>query len=62
MKRVRNASGKALSKFDMVFEMLHADHTQTKHNYWYYDTYYIGVDAFTYEEIANIYINEYLVK
>lgn len=59
MKRVKNENGKSLTKFDMVSEMVRADHKKTIHNYWYYNSYYIGVDFFSYEEIANIYLNEF---
>lgn len=59
MKRIKDINGKALTKFDMVYIMLHTDHRSTKHGYDYYNNYYIFVDAFTYTEIANIYINEF---
>lgn len=59
MKRIKDINGKSLSKFDMVYTMVHANHNNTKHSYDFYNNYYIFVDAFSYSEIANIYLNEF---
>lgn len=55
MKYQKNSEGKRMSKFEMAYEMVNTDHTNTPHDYCYYNNMYIFIDSYTYEEVQKEY-------